>query len=124
MYHHLMKHQEYFAQYHGYFHQLLTEYFENDRFQVTLRQTERMIAPYVKQDPTAFCSFEDHQLAVATLEQAGLLRAKSIRGQLEGSIPATIRGQLEHPDARIDASGIRLEDLGDFEDLEAAKGKD
>ena len=31
--------------------------------QLFLRQTEKLIAPYVQKDPTAFCSYEDHQLA-------------------------------------------------------------
>ena len=52
-----------------------------------------MIAPYVEKDPTAFCSYEDHMLAADTLEQVCLLRAQSVRGQLEGEIPPTIRGQ-------------------------------
>ena len=84
---------------------------------------EELIAPYVQKDPTAFCSFSDHKLAVDTLRQVCLLRAESIREQLDGSIPATLRGQLEQPDAKIDASGIVLENLGDFEDLENAKEK-
>ena len=71
--------------------------------------------------PTAFCSYEDHRLAADTLEQVCMLRAESVRKQLDGEIPATIRGQQEAPQARLDASHIRLEDLGDFQDLENAK---
>ena len=77
----------------------------------------------MQRDPTAFCSGADHQLAVDTLEQVCLLRAESIRGQLDGSLPSTLRAQAEYPDAKIDASGVRLEDLGDFDDLESAKEK-
>ena len=121
LYHNLMKHEEYFARYHDYFDELLSEYFENGRFAAALRQTEKLIAPYVQKDPTAFCSYEDHQLAVDTLEEVCLLRAESIRGQLDGEIPATIRGQQENPDAKVDASVVKLTDLGDFEDLESAK---
>src|SRR5699024_6426233 len=82
-----------------------------------------LIAPYVQKDPTAFCSYEDHLLAVDTLEQVCLLRAESIREQLEGTIPATLREQAEQPDAGVDASAVCLEDLGDFDDLENAKEK-
>ena len=121
LYHNLMKHDEYFARYHAYFDKLLSEYFESGRFAVTLRQMAKQIAPYVQKDPTAFCSYEDHQLAVDTLEEVCLLRAESIRGQLDGEIPATIRGQQENPDAKVDASVVKLTDLGDFEDLESAK---
>ena len=80
-----------------------------------------MIAPYVEKDPTAFCSYEDHMLAADTLEQVCLLRAQSVRGQLEGEIPPTIRGQQENPGARLEAEHIQLEDLGDFEDLEESR---
>ena len=80
-----------------------------------------MIAPYVENDPTAFCSYEDHMLAADTLEQVCLLRAQSVRGQLEGEIPPTIRGQQENPGARLEAEHIQLEDLGDFEDLEESR---
>ena len=123
LYHNLMKHDEYFARYHSYFDELLSEYFESGRFEAILRKVEKLIAPYVQKDPTAFCSFDDHQLAVDTLERVCLHRAQSIRGQLDGEIPATIRGQQENPDAKVDASEIQLTDLGDFEDLESAKDK-
>ena len=121
LYHNLMKHSEYFARYHAYFDQLLSEYFENGRFEAVLRQKEMLIAPYVQKDPTAFCSYEDHRLAVDTLTRVCLLRAQSVRGQLNGEIPATIRGQQEYPEPRIDASEIRLTDLGDFDDLKQAR---
>ena len=121
LYHNLMKHQEYFSRYHTYFELLLSEYFENGRFETTLRRTEQLISPYVKKDPTAFCSFTDHQVAVDTLEQVCLLRAQSIRSQLEGEIPSTIRGQAEQPKAKVDASMIHLEELGDFDDLRTSK---
>ena len=58
-----------------------------------------------------------------TLEEVCLLRAESIRGQLDGEIPATIRGQQENPDAKVDASGIQLTNLGDFKDLEESKDR-
>ena len=114
---------EYFAKYHSYFDKLLSEYFQSGRFEVTFRQTEKLIAPYVQQDPTAFCSYAVHQLAVDTLEQVCLLRAQSVRSQLDGEIPATIRGQQENPEATVDASEVQLASLGDFGDLESAKDK-
>ena len=123
LYHNLMQNSEYFALYHEYFSFFLSDYFESGHFQETLRQTEELISPWVQRDPTAFCSGADHQLAVDTLEQVCLLRAESIRGQLDGSLPSTLRAQAEYPDAKIDASGVRLEDLGDFDDFESAKEK-
>ena len=49
-----------------------------------------MIVPYVEVDPTAFCSYEDHLLAVDTLLEVCRLRSESIRGQLEGDYPITL----------------------------------
>ena len=123
LYHTLMKNDAYFALYHEYFDTLISDYFENGRFEATLLQTEKMIAPYIQNDPTAFCSYEDHRLAVDTLKKVCLLRAESIRGQLEGKFPSTIRGLQENPNVGVDASPIHLQDLGDFEDLENAKQK-
>ena len=120
LYHNLMQTDEYFDRYRRYFDQFITEYFESGRFEATLRQTSRLIAPYVEADPTAFCSYEDHLLAVDTLSAVCLLRAQSVRGQLDGDIPATLRGQAEYPELKVDTSGINLEDLGDFDDLENA----
>ena len=121
LYHNLMKHDEYFARYHAFFDEFLSEYFENGRFERTLRQAENLIASYVEKDPTAFCSFDDHRLAVDTLEAVCLLRAESVRDQLSGEIPATLKEQQENPGVGIDASEIDLSVLGDFEDLENAK---
>ena len=52
------------------------------RCEATLRQTGQMIAPYVKEDATAFCEYEDFELATDTLFKVCQLRGESIRGQL------------------------------------------
>ena len=52
-----------------------------------------------------------------TLKQVCELRAESVRLQLDGEIPATLSGQEEYPEKKVDVSSIRLEDLGDFGDL-------
>ena len=121
LYHNLMKNNDYFARYHAYFDQLLTEYFESGRYEAVIRQTQAMIAPYVQADPTAFCSYEDHLLAVDTLLEVCRLRSESIRGQLEGDYPITLAQQGSQPGAGVDASHVDLRTLGDFDDLEAAK---
>ena len=70
--------------------------------------------------PFSLSSYEDHRLAVETLEQVCLLRAESARGQLEGRYPATLAQQTQRPGEGVDASHVDLRDLGDFEDLEQA----
>ena len=49
LYHNMMKHDAYFAKYHAYFDELLSGYFESGRFEITLRQTEKMIDVYKRQ---------------------------------------------------------------------------
>lgn len=123
LYHNLMKHPDYFARYHAQLDRLLSEYWESGYGETALRQTQAMIAPYVKSDPTAFCSYTDHLLAADTLLEVCRLRAQSIRGQLEGRYPITLAQQTEHPDAGVDASQVDLRALGDFDDLEAAQSR-
>ena len=123
LYHNLMKNDEYFARYHAYFDQFLAEYLESGRCEAVVRETQALIAPYVEEDPTAFCSYEDHLLAVDTLLEVCRLRSESVRGQLEGTFPSTLAQQAERPDAGVDASHVDLRALGDFEDLERAKGR-
>ena len=120
LYHQLMQVEEYFQQYQAYFRWFLAEYVESGKLSAALWQAAELIAPYVKSDPTAFCSYEDHRLAVETLEQVCLLRAESARGQLEGRYPATLAQQAQRPGEGVDASHVDLRHLGDFEDLEQA----
>lgn len=114
----LLAHEEYRERYHGYLDELVQDYVESGRLQTTVRQAEELIAPYVAEDPTAFISFEEFQLGVDTLEAFCLLRAQSIRGQLDGHIPSTLEGQAAAPDALVDASSIHIEDMGELSDLE------
>ena len=120
LYHQLMQVEEYFQQYQTYFRWFLAEHVENGELSAALWQAAELIAPYVKSDPTAFCSYEDHRLAVETLEQVCLLRAQSARGQLEGRYPATLAQQTQRPGEGVDASHVDLRHLGDFEDLKQA----
>lgn len=104
--------EEYTALYHQYFDEFLTEYFESGYFQQMMAETEALIAPYVEQDPTKFCTYEEFEAGVDTLEQFCLLRAESIRGQLEGTIPSTDEGQSADDSALVNASAITISDMG------------
>ena len=124
LYHKLMLNDEYFALYHQYYDEFIEEYFESGYFETKAAKTLRMIAPYVEKDPTAFCSYEDFLLGAETLREFCLLRARSVRGQLDGRIPSTIAGQAELAAAGadsssvlIDASSIWLPDMGELADL-------
>lgn len=117
LYHNLMKTEEYFSLYHEYFIYFMDQYFENGYFEKKAAETIRMIAPYVEKDPTAFCSYEEFQDGVETFTKFCLLRAESVRGQLDGTIPSTIVGQEADKETRIDASEVWLPDMGEIADL-------
>ncbi len=121
LYHELMKEDALFAQYHSLFSSFLADYFDSGRFEALLQEKEALIATYVKKDPTAFCSYADHQLAVDTLRQVCQKRKESIQGQLEGRYPSTLAQQQAQPDVGVDAAMIDLRALGDFDDLRNAK---
>lgn len=112
MYHNLMQNNEYFARYHDYFDSFISEYFDN-----FTNETVEMISPCVQRDATAFCSYEDFQLGAETIQNFCLLRAESVRGQLDGTIPATIAGQSKDKSNFVDASSVWLPDMGEIADL-------
>ena len=98
--------------YHQYFAEFLAEYFDSGYFAEMLDQVETLIAPYVEKDPTKFCTYEEFQTSVDTLREFCLLRAESVSGQLEGTIPATSEGQAAGSASLIDASHIVISDMG------------
>lgn len=123
LYHNLMQTDEYFSQYHTYFDILISEYFESGYFAEKAAETAEMIAPYVEKDPTAFCTYEEHLIGVETFMKFCLLRAESVRGQLDGTIPSTIAGQEEDRISRVDASEVWLPDMGEISDLSENTGQ-
>ncbi len=117
LYHNIMKNNEYYAQYHEYFDYLIESYFESGYFEQFVDDSRQLIAPYVEKDATAFCSYEDFLLGVDTIEKFCLLRAESVRGQLDGTIPSTIAAQAEDKSSFVDASSVWLPDMGEIADL-------
>lgn len=104
--------ESYTELYHSYFDTFISEYFESEYFENLITETENLIASYVEQDPTKFCTYEAFETGVDTLETFCLLRAESIRGQLDGTIPSTSDGQRTDDTTLVDASSISLTDMG------------
>ena len=46
------------------------------------------------------------------LEKTIKLRGISVKGQLDGTIPATLAGQEEHPEKLVQVEGINLKVMG------------
>lgn len=78
---------------------------------------EELIRPYVESDPNMAGRMEVFDAAVESVRQFCHLRADSISGQLNGSIPSTTAGQEAYPDALVDASDFFCPDSGSFFDL-------
>ena len=100
-----------------YFDYLIESYFESGYFEQLTQETVDLISPYVEKDPTAFCSYEDFLLGAETITDFCLLRAESVRGQLDGTIPSTIAAQAKDKSAFVNASALWLPDMGEIADL-------
>ena len=96
--------------YHAVCDELLTKYFESGVFEAQLNSLYAMLRPYVEKDPTAFYTVEEFDTAVETLRQVCLIRAESIRAQLEGSLSTRTLDQAAAD--RIDASGVNISAMG------------
>ncbi len=91
----LLEVSEYQKLYHNYLKQLAEDYVGSGKFADKITAMNHLIKSYVENDPTSFYTIEQYEAAVPVLEKFGVLRAESILGQLEGSIPATQEGQKD-----------------------------
>ncbi len=108
----ILNNEQYKETYHQYFAEFIADYFESGYFVEMIDTVSSMIAPYVKEDPTKFCTYEQFETGLDVLKQFCLLRAESIAGQVEGTIPSTEEGQKQEKSALIDASSITISDMG------------
>ena len=108
----ILNNEQYKETYHQYFEEFIADYFESGYFVEMIDTVSSMIAPYVKEDPTKFCTYEQFETGLDVLKQFCLLRAESIAGQVEGTIPSTEEGQKQEKSALIDASSITISDMG------------
>lgn len=104
--------EEYQEQYHEYLNQIVSEYFNSGYWEATIDKVDSLISEYVKDDPSAFYTHDEYQTAVENLREFGLLRAESISGQLDGTIPSTEEGQQEDSSTLIDASNVNISAMG------------
>ena len=117
----IFENEEYTELYHVYFEEFITEYFENGYFEDMMDELSAMIAPYVEKDPTKFCTYEEFQTGISTLREFCLLRAGSIRGQLDGSIGTT--ADTQKSETLIDAGELKISDMGSMGNMGAPMGR-
>ncbi|MCR5389017.1 MAG: CotH kinase family protein [Lachnospiraceae bacterium] len=108
----LLENEEYLAKYHEYLQMLVDEYVDGGRFEETYNRIRSQIDELVATDPTAFYNAEEYDAAADTLYEVVTLRAESIKGQLDGTIPSTDDGQKEDSSSLINADGIDVSVMG------------
>lgn len=106
----IFENEEYTSLYHTYFKEFISEYFDTDYFTNMIDVVTEMISPYVKKDPTKFCTYKEFKTGVSTLKEFCSLRAESISEQLDGTIGST--SDTQDKDTLIDASGLQVSDMG------------
>ena len=82
------------------YHALFAEFLETVDIGAILDEAYALIAPYVEQDPTKFCTAEEFETGVAALRTFCQRRSEAVAAQLNGDETA------------VDASGLTLSDMG------------
>ena len=107
----LMENEEYHEKYLFYLQQLVDAYITDGKFETFYNKTRSQIDSLVKDDPTAFYTYEEYEAADKMLCTVVKLRGESIEGQLDGTIPTTEEEQ-KNADTKIDASTVDLSVMG------------
>ena len=110
----LLENEEYLAQYHEYLRQLAEEYVQGGRLQEVWERLDAQTDELIETDPTAFYTAAEYEEAKETLWTVLQLRAESVLGQLDGTIPSTDDGQQNAQDTFSDGSAIELSVMGEF----------
>ena len=110
----LLENEEYLEQYHEYLKELVEKYVDGGAFEKTYERIRSQIDDLVSEDPTAFYTYEEYDEAANLLAEVVQLRAESVSGQLDGTIPSTDEGQQQDSSSLIDGSDIDLSIMGTF----------
>lgn len=108
----IFENDKYTDLYHSYLQKIVDEYFNSGHFAETIDKLDQLIGSHVKDDPSAFYTYDQYQAGVKALKEFGLLRAESIEGQLNGTVPPTSEEQTSQSTKLIDAAGLNLSDMG------------
>ena len=90
----LLEVDEYKEIYHEYLEKLVLEYINSDRYEASISKVNSLIGDYIKNDPTAFYTYEEYKESLPVLLRFGKDRADSIIAQLNGQQPSTTYGTL------------------------------
>lgn len=108
----ILQNEEYLEKYHECLRLLCEEYVNGGRLTETYSRIRNQIDTLVQNDPNAFYTYEEYNEAAELLCEVISLRAESITGQLDGTIPSTNEGQNADSSALVDGSHVDLSVLG------------
>lgn len=95
--------------YHQYLEKLVNEYINSGKYETSISKVNDLIADYVKNDATAFYTYDQYEKSLPVLLQFGKDRSDSIIAQLNGQQPATAYGTLA---TTVDLSALGSMDRG------------
>ena len=81
-------------------------------FQQTYDCIRSQIDELVSTDPNAFYTYDEYDAAAQMLVKVVELRAESVLGQLDGTVPSTTEAQRQNSSALIDTSDIDISIMG------------
>lgn len=123
----LLEVDEYKELYHSYLKEIAENYFNNGYYANLVNKLDDMINNYVKEDKTAFCTYEQYEASIPEMITFGEDRTKSVLAQLNGEQPSTDYGNIE---STIDTSklstkiGMKGGPQGNKKDFEQQKPDD
>jgi len=107
----ILNSEEYTEQYHELFTEFIESYFDSGKFEEEIDRVKEMISPYVEKDPTKFCTYDEFIKGIDTLKEFCLLRAESVKLQLDGTIGSTSETQTDTSNF-VKADDITISDMG------------
>lgn len=90
----LLEVDEYKELYHQYLNDIVENFINNGTYETLITKIDSLISDYVKNDDTAFYTFDEYEDAVSNLLTFGYDRATSIAAQLDGTQPSTTTGTI------------------------------
>ena len=94
------------------YHRYYSEFISSVDLGAMVSETAAMIDKYVEKDPTKFCTYEEFKTGVEAIREFCTLRAESVKGQLDGTIPSTTDGQKADSGSLIDTGDLDTSDMG------------
>ena len=108
----ILENEEYLAKYHEYLRILSKEYVQGGVFQQTYDRIRSQIDELASTDPNAFYTYDEYNAAAQMLVRVVELRAESVLGQLDGTVPSTTEAQRQNSSALIDTADIDISIMG------------